>query len=48
VGLPLGAYRFLSPREIKFLELLVAKEPEEEKRTPRRSTARSKQLRAKP
>ena len=48
VGLPLGAYRFLSPREIKSLELLVAKKPEEGKRTLRRSMARSKRLQAKP
>jgi 16S rRNA U516 pseudouridylate synthase RsuA-like enzyme len=48
VGLPLGAYRFLAPREIKSLELLVAKEPEEGKRTLRRSMARSKRLQAKP
>jgi 23S rRNA pseudouridine2605 synthase len=32
VDLPLGAYKFLSPREIKSLELLVKKKPEEEKR----------------
>jgi len=31
-GLPLGAYKFLSPREIKSLEFLVKKEPEEKKR----------------
>jgi len=31
VGLPLGAYRFLSPREIKSLELLVAKNQKREK-----------------
>jgi 23S rRNA pseudouridine2605 synthase len=30
-GLPLGAYKFLSPREIKSLEFLVKKEPEVKK-----------------
>ena len=31
IGLPLGAYRFLTPREIKSLELLVKKEPTDKK-----------------
>ena len=31
-GLPLGAYRFLSPREIKSLELLVKAKSAEKKR----------------
>lgn len=46
-GLPLGAYRFLTPRETKSLELLVKKEPVEKKITRRRSAARSKRTQTK-
>ena len=42
IGLPLGAYRFLTPREIKSLELLVKKEPTDKKIIRRRSVVKSK------
>ena len=41
-GLPLGAYRFLSPRETKSLESLVKKEVTEKKIPGRGSTVKSK------
>ncbi|MCH8157472.1 MAG: rRNA pseudouridine synthase [Nitrospinae bacterium] len=47
-GLPLGAYRFLSPREIRSLEFLVKKEPSTERRPARsRSTAKTKRIKKK-
>ncbi|HJN99808.1 MAG TPA: pseudouridine synthase [Nitrospinaceae bacterium] len=46
-GLPLGAYRFLSPREIKALELMVQKEPVEKKIARRRPMVKSKRTKAK-
>lgn len=46
-GLPLGAYRFLSPREIKSLVLLVSKEPVEEKIVRRRPAVKSRQVKTK-
>ena len=42
IGLPLGAYRFLTPREIKSLELLVKKEPTDKKVIWRRSVVNPK------
>ena len=45
IGLPLGAYRFLTPREIKSLELLVNKEPTDKKITRRRSVVNPKKIR---
>ncbi len=42
IGLPLGAYRFLTPREIKSLELLVKKEPTDKKITWRRPVVNPK------
>jgi len=46
-GLPIGAYRFLSPREIKSLESLVTKEPAEKKIFRKRSSVRSNQTQSK-
>ena len=46
-GLPLGAYRFLSPREIKALELMAQKEPVEKKIARRRPMVKSKRTKAK-
>jgi len=46
-GLPLGAYRFLSPREIKSLELMVSKEPVEKKIVRRRPVIKSKRTQTK-
>ncbi len=46
-GLPLGAYRFLSPREIKSLELMVSKEPVEKKTVRRRPVIKSKRTQTK-
>jgi pseudouridine synthase len=43
-GLPTGAYKFLTPREIKSLELLVKKEPVEQKIKRRRSVVSSKRI----
>ena len=43
-GLPTGAYKFLTPREIKSLELLVKKEPVEKKIKRRRSVVSSKRI----
>ena len=43
-GLPIGAYRFLSPREIKSLELLVIKEPVEKNNVRKHSLARPKRV----
>ncbi|KMP12261.1 ribosomal large subunit pseudouridine synthase B [Candidatus Nitromaritima sp. SCGC AAA799-C22] len=46
-GLPLGAYRFLSPREIRSLESLVKKEPEVTPLAKRRSAVKSKRVKKK-
>ena len=43
-GLPTGAYKFLTPQEIKSLELLVKKEPVEQKIKRRRSVVSSKRI----
>ena len=42
-GLPLGAYRFLSPREIKSLEALVKKEPAGKNMPQKRFSVKPKQ-----
>ena len=47
IGLPLGAYRFLSPREIESLELLVKKESAEKKIMGKRPSAKSKKSQSK-
>ncbi len=41
-GLPLGAYRFLSPREIRSLEFLVKKEPPAERMPQVRATVKKR------
>ena len=45
-GLPLGAYRFLTPREIKSLELLVGKETGKKRINQKRVTVRSKRTKS--
>jgi len=45
-GLPIGAYRFLTPREIKSLEFMVQKEPLEQKLKRRSSMVRSRRIQA--
>ena len=46
-GLPIGAYRFLTPREIKSLEILVNKEPVQKKVMQQGSVLSSKRIQVK-
>jgi 23S rRNA pseudouridine2605 synthase len=46
-GLPIGAYRFLAPREIKSLEMLVKKEQTDKKIVLRPSVVRLKKIKRK-